>query len=375
VSDAHSAALRIRRLVLERGYARLIAAWAKKLAASCAPPSVRRLLQLIELADGYDATITLRTRDFVHFVREEKVEEASPSPVRVMTVHAAKGLEFDAVVLPELDRTLLRMTDVPAYVERATPVSPIHAVYAPAGEAVRALCPQLEAAHAQMLESRLRDDLSVLYVAMTRPRHALHLIVKPLAQKKDGSPKTGGWSNLSYATMLRRVLGPEGPTFGSEEILFREGDAAWTKLFARSRPMAEPGEPLRPRLALPAAASRRTWAVVAPSSLERGGRVRAADVLAPAASTALLRGSVLHAWFERVGFVNAAGADGLPPEGELLAAAEGTVRRLGLSARGAGGEAWLRPLLAEFHRMLAHPVVAAAPTRFPAADELCRVRH
>ena len=48
----------------------------------------------------------VRPGQFVAFVRETKVEDPTATQVRVMTVHQAKGLQFDIVVLPELDRPL-----------------------------------------------------------------------------------------------------------------------------------------------------------------------------------------------------------------------------------------------------------------------------
>ncbi len=368
-ADCHAVAMRIRHEILNRGYADLIADWAQRLAPSCGPSSTRRLLQLIEIADSYDATITLRTRDFVEFVHAKRVEETSLSPVRVMTVHAAKGLEFDAVVMPELDRLIVKMTDLPAYVERDAPTLPISAVFAPANKDVRSLSSDLEKAYNQMLESRLRDDLSVLYVAMTRARHALYMIAKPLSMKKDGNACARGWSNLSYAAILRRALGPEQPTYEGGETLYSKGDNEWMKLFASVAPAPPVMELLRPKLAQSPSVAQRALAVVAPSSREAGGTVRAADLFALETSSARVRGSVFHAWFEQVEWMDSA----LPDDSALLQIAADVVNDLG-RAGGMSGEARLRPLLAEFHRMLEIPSVRATLGRAEKGAELWRER-
>ena len=66
-----------------------------------------RFEQLCELAFAFDAKAGLRTSDFVDHVRSERVESPSGARVRVMTIHGSKGLEFDAVILPELHKRLI----------------------------------------------------------------------------------------------------------------------------------------------------------------------------------------------------------------------------------------------------------------------------
>ncbi len=91
--------------------------------------SLARLSQLIELAERYEAGTAqpLRPSRFVEFVAATHVEEPTPAEVRVMTIHASKGLEFDAVVLPELDAQLNDRTEV--LVSRTSPTGPVQAVY------------------------------------------------------------------------------------------------------------------------------------------------------------------------------------------------------------------------------------------------------
>jgi ATP-dependent exoDNAse (exonuclease V) beta subunit len=60
--------------------------------------------QLLDLAESFDARGEGGLSDFVRLARRERVEDPSRARVRVMTIHASKGLEFDAVVLPELGK-------------------------------------------------------------------------------------------------------------------------------------------------------------------------------------------------------------------------------------------------------------------------------
>ncbi len=46
--------------------------------------------------------MSITMRDFVRLVREKRVERPQMAPIRVMTLHQSKGLEFDAVFIPEI---------------------------------------------------------------------------------------------------------------------------------------------------------------------------------------------------------------------------------------------------------------------------------
>jgi ATP-dependent helicase/nuclease subunit A len=129
------------------------------------------------------------------------VEEPSADRVRVMTIHKSKGLEFDAVVLPELDRPLPSRAEV--LTDRPDPTGPIEAVYRYPKAETRALSPELTEAYRQWRFRQRQEDLCGLYVAMTRARQGLYLWVKP-GRKPDGGPRSIG---RCFAGVLRDTLG------------------------------------------------------------------------------------------------------------------------------------------------------------------------
>ncbi|TXT33651.1 MAG: UvrD/REP helicase, partial [Planctomycetota bacterium] len=87
----------LRRRLLCDGYGPCLAEWSKLLADHGSSRDRVRLEQLVKLADGFQPSATLRPSDFVEFVREERVADPSGDRIRVMTVHQAKGLQFDIV--------------------------------------------------------------------------------------------------------------------------------------------------------------------------------------------------------------------------------------------------------------------------------------
>ena len=283
----------IRRSVLHRGYAGTVAAWADELARNCNARSAERLAQLIDLAERYEPALTLRTSDFVRFVEATPVDDPTAAAVRVMTVHKAKGLEFDVVVLPELGELIGQTARVTLWQYRESATESPTAVYRSVNKDLR---PIVEAWHETVGEAyrqevgrRVSDDLSALYVAMTRPKHALHLVVEPLRRTKSGW-SSRGWSNESPAAVLRHALTDvESPA--ADGVLYVTGDAGWD---TDPPPLGDegPSEQKLPRFAQ--VSRRRSWTVVAPSRLSGGGVVAATDVLGPIDEAALAYGRGVH---------------------------------------------------------------------------------
>jgi ATP-dependent helicase/nuclease subunit A len=119
---------------------------------------------------------------------------AKANPVQVMTIHRSKGLEFDHVFLPALDRTLnrdrdplLRWLDLPRAGEGSDLLmAPVPAIGDTEGGALNTYLKRLTAARSANEQTRL------LYVAMTRAKRSLNLSAAPLA-RKDGTvePRAG----------------------------------------------------------------------------------------------------------------------------------------------------------------------------------------
>lgn len=101
---ARVAAARIREQLIAEGYGPVVESLARKLTDRCTRREVLRLQHLVRVAydrRSDDDQSQLRPGRFVQYLREEvKVSDQSSARVRVMTVHKAKGLEFDVVVLP-----------------------------------------------------------------------------------------------------------------------------------------------------------------------------------------------------------------------------------------------------------------------------------
>lgn len=370
-SDVAAAGLSIRRAILGHGYAQLLTDWARALAPWCDARGALRLAQLIELADRYDPVLTLRPSDFVRYLAATAVEEPMPATVRVMTINKAKGLEFDIVVLPDLQRDLLRDNKVLVYTCRDEPTGPARAVYRAATQVVRQGSAQLEQAYRQWLTGQFNDQLCKLYVAMTRPRYALHLIVPPLQRNKNGGPHANGWTTPSYAAILRRALMPQDACFDGGRTLYSHGDPDWARRLAappriEERAATSPA-PIMVSFTGPSGPARRSWSQIVPSALKSAGRVDINELLDMEPSGAQLRGTLIHTWLSLIEWLDA----GYEPSDEILLASA-------REAVPAADPRWVADQIRRFKDALQRPAVARILSRprerRPAQLELWRER-
>ncbi len=356
---AASLARRIRRTLLREGYGKVLGRWARGLDPSCDPRERARLKQLVELGFRWDRERTLRPREFVTWVESERVEDPSAARVRVMTVHQAKGLQFDTVVLPQLGDSLEpRSGTAPVVPLRDETTGRVVRVDPATNRVTRALLPELLEAHLQSRALSLRDELSNLYVAMTRAAHALHLVV-------PGDGEGGQSSARSPARLLRAALAP-GVEARDGAVLFQRGDPEWAAGLPQGEaragsPTGVPvgawapvAGPIPVKLKEAGGPRSRNLAHRSPSSLEGGGMVDpAAHLRMDLRGEARLRGAVVHAWCEMIEWLQPGAPDvGLPDEEALLAAA-----RREAPGKAAGTlEAWL----SDFRVWMAKPAIAGA---------------
>ncbi|HMC12122.1 MAG TPA: UvrD-helicase domain-containing protein, partial [Pirellulaceae bacterium] len=149
----------LREELLRDGYGAAIYRWARLLASSCDKRELNRLQQLVEMAYDYQPQSTLRADAFIRLVQEQRKSDPSSAKVRVMTIHQAKGLEFDAVFLPELDSRLLGQN--PAFVAgRESPLARANRVIRYAGDDVqRLLSPDWQKLFHEDRDRRLRESI------------------------------------------------------------------------------------------------------------------------------------------------------------------------------------------------------------------------
>ncbi|MED5564128.1 MAG: 3'-5' exonuclease, partial [Gemmatimonadota bacterium] len=321
---ARALASRIRIQLLAEGYGPTLSRWVHDLAPSCDARQVQRLLQLVELGHRWDEHATLRPTDFAQYVASESVEDPSSAPVQVMTIHRSKGLEFDVVVLPDLYAPLLYNRREPLIRKRDAHTGQVVQVYPGMSKTKLALFPDAADAVQEERSSALSDRLSSLYVALTRAKYALHLILPP----EGGTAKHG-------ARLIREALSLEDAKATETNVLMESGDPFWFDHLAESVERTVEGalertakptddkrsrteeDPRAPLLGPSSSGPGRNLTRRSPASLGGGNYVDLSLTLRLDASPGLRRGEVVHAWCEGIEWIE----DGIDDDDVLRAIA------------------------------------------------------
>jgi len=323
VRQAQRVAIHLRRDLLSRGYGGVLEGWIEELweRGFGNDRDMARLSQLLELAHRWDTRATLRPQDFVGFVQSESMEAPSDARVRVMTVHQAKGLEFDIVVLPELHLGLTKGRGLSQSVLplRDSDTGQVLRIFPSLKQDLQPLFPEMERAGQQDREGELHDALGVAYVAMTRARHALHLFLE------HDDPDSGPKLRFSFAGLIRGGLGLADRPVAEGEIIFESGDPAW----AGRRPefSQEPPIPTAPILRAyrrdPDSGAEKPRSRFlphrSPSNPEGPDGLSISQILSLSGGAGRRVGSIVHAWLETLEWLD----DWNPNPDSLLAIGRG----------------------------------------------------
>ncbi len=329
-TEADRISAQVRRALHAEGLPAWIDRTIDRFRSVCSARDMQRLHQLSVMAHDADRADVARPGHFVTSVESRGVRAAAGERVRVMTIHASKGLEFDEVVLGSLDRTMGSVDGGAGNwsVLAPDPTQPPIAVAPVLASAIMEYSPLLEAFRREAQVGRIFDDVSGFYVGVTRAREALHLVCAP--------PTAADTLRLSGTRILRMAF-PEFETglLATKVLNERFWECGVDALPSEGSPLpannvevaglastptltststSTPAPTLTPapmpapvveRIARPDARGG-----VAPSSHERlgaGGVPLFTAEFAGADDGA--RGSLAHAWFEHVEWLNSEGID------------------------------------------------------------------
>jgi len=205
------------------GFERTVETWLRRLDPHLDPGdafSRQRGAQFAAVARLFDATGSREVGEFIRFVESYVEREAeSASVVRVMTIHKAKGLGFDLVILPDLQGSKLDQRREGLGVQKAADRSVEWVLDLPPKQFQDA--DERLAAHVRMAEAEAcYEGLSLLYVAMTRARRAMYLVIEPPgASASNNFPRwlTSTLDEGTAAVLVGRLTLPGSFSMGEPE--------------------------------------------------------------------------------------------------------------------------------------------------------------
>lgn len=195
------------------GFAGTVAFWLAGLPSNAF--STGRSHEFLQACTDFDAlrgaagTIDEFTQFAQTFV---SVEDPADGAVRVLTIHASKGLDFDMVVLPDLEGLALasRRREAPVHLQADASGRVQWGMELPPQKICDA-DPVLSAAAAEVLAADCYEHLCLYYVALTRAKRGMYL----LSSKQKQSSVRRDFNRLLHATFT-----PEDSTYVS-------GDPNW----------------------------------------------------------------------------------------------------------------------------------------------------
>lgn len=352
LEGAAEASRKLRREFESRGIATVVDEWRRHLAPLLDDHERLRLEQLVALIERLATTADRSPGEIADLVRDARVEHAAGGDVAVMNVHQSKGLEFDAVIVLDIENKLEGLSTQRriAWSSPSLPTEPIPRVVRWIQEDLIEPLVEMGAVCKATIERQTEESLSVLYVALTRAKRELCVIVSETKPTKDGGVRSCCAGTL--AELVRGAVGngAERPDPDDPSVWFRDG------------------EPWSPALAIEDRAKPQAREAVAPPRIRPSKRARhrarAASELESATTSLRLRdrdaidkGTAFHAALARVGWLDDDRSDD-----ELLDA-----MRIALPSRDAS---WLRARLDEVRVALDRPGLRDLLTRRSPRAEL-----
>ncbi|MDP4780716.1 MAG: UvrD-helicase domain-containing protein [Akkermansiaceae bacterium] len=263
-------------MVSEKGFGGMLAEIVSPLTEDWSGYGKNRSSDLIAALTELDKQGAISAREAADWIGRMKISQSpGVAAVQVMTIHKSKGLGFDVVILPDI-----QTTKIPDFTHLHALSGDGWITAAPTSWA-RAMIPELHEAEQRWGDRQIYESFCKLYVAMTRAKRGLYLLLDTPAKKHD-------FTKPSLSNWIMASLGLDT----GEEALFESGDPAWAGSVGKPEKPVEKatgslGKPIQKR---PRSTPSGTKAKPTTAAIDSGGGRRF--------------GTAVHAAFENIGWID-----------------------------------------------------------------------
>ncbi|MCH2146793.1 MAG: UvrD-helicase domain-containing protein [Phycisphaerales bacterium] len=282
----------LRLSLLKDGYEVVLKEFAGLLVDQATGRDRLRMWQLIEQASQIDSSMMMRPSAFVNHVMNTKIPDPASSKVQVMTIHASKGLSFDAVIMCDLQASISKPPKVLSTKDGPFEAPSIAGLYS--GENSERVLEEYKVLRQSHKDEVVNSTLCTLYVGMTRAKHSLHIVVPTR-------------SRVTFKTLDCVLLQGFGVSSSSQpnEVLW-ESDGS-SQDWKQDIPVEEKTTigllPDALNIGSPSgegAMKGRGVPTRSPSSLEGGGERNILARFDQSDSASFDQGTLIHHWFEQI---------------------------------------------------------------------------
>lgn len=195
------------------GFAAAIGDWIRECSNNWSDFGQRRVSDLISTLADLDTRGIVSPNEAAEWLERLEISQSpGMAAVQVMTIHKSKGLGFDIVILPDIPDDVIpqiQYFDVAEGDEWLTQTPPKWA---------RTMIPEMKRAEEIWASSQRYEAFCMLYVALTRAKRGLHVLLEPPADSANPlKPSLSNW--------LSRAIG----SAGNPGLVLQTGEDGWSE--------------------------------------------------------------------------------------------------------------------------------------------------
>ena len=209
----------VRTSIWRNQFAKTVKSWISKIEIELDEFNSMRAEQFYTAACLFDNQGSRSIDDFIRYMQNYKLRESGqPGSVQVMTIHKSKGLDFDAVILPEIEGNSFSSLRPGIKIKRNNYHETEWILNMP-NKAYIELDKELNDFYSSEANKNIYEEICKYYVALTRARYANYLISDEVNERSK---------SINFISLLSKTIKKDNLNSG---VLYESGHKDWFKHF------------------------------------------------------------------------------------------------------------------------------------------------